>query len=52
MLRFIYTGRCDRGLKEFAAELLVAADKYALTDLKVRTFNIIYFRTFVLFSNF
>lgn len=44
MLRFIYTGRCDRGLKEFAAELLVAADKYALTELKVCRFQLeIYF---------
>jgi hypothetical protein len=35
MLRFIYTGRCERGLREFAADLLVAADKYSLQDLKV-----------------
>lgn len=36
MLRFIYTGRCERGLREYAGDLLVAADKYALHDLKVR----------------
>jgi len=35
MLNFIYSGRCPRGLTEMAAELLVAADKYRLTDLKV-----------------
>merc|ERR1712025_946739 len=35
MLRFIYTGRTATSLDTMAAELLAAADKYALERLKV-----------------
>ncbi len=34
MLNFVYCGRCPR-LSELGADLLVAADKYSLADLKV-----------------
>lgn len=34
MLSFIYSGRCPR-LSELGAELLIAADKYSLADLKL-----------------
>ena len=35
MLRFIYTGRTATSLDTMAADLLAAADKYALERLKV-----------------
>ena len=35
MLRFIYTGRTATCLETMAADLLAAADKYALERLKV-----------------
>lgn len=36
LLRFIYTGKTATNLDSMAAELLAAADKYALERLKVR----------------
>ena len=38
MLNFIYTGKVEN-LNQMADELLAAADKYALTRLKVRFWN-------------
>ena len=35
MLSFIYSGRCPRGLCELGGDLLIAADKYSLADLKL-----------------
>ena len=36
LLRFIYTGKTAANLDSMAADLLAAADKYALERLKVR----------------
>jgi hypothetical protein len=35
LLAYIYTGQFDERMKEEAEELLVAADKYTLLELKV-----------------
>ncbi len=34
MLTYIYSGRCSREVGDLAMELLVAADKYRLEELK------------------
>ena len=40
MLRFIYTGRTATSLDTMAADLLAAADKYALERLKVSRWSL------------
>jgi hypothetical protein len=34
MMHFIYSGRCSPEVNEMASDLLIAADKYRLEDLK------------------
>ena len=50
LLRFIYTGKTAANLDNMAADLLAAADKYALERLKVRLMHEILFS--VLFTDY
>lgn len=35
MIYYIYCGRCQKDIAEIASDLLIAADKYSLNELKV-----------------
>ena len=36
MIHYIYCGKCTKDITEMASDLLIAADKYRLEELKVR----------------